>query len=174
MRTLFDMDTKDYDPSGKRFVRPSARGIVRRDGKIAMIYVRRFNCYKFPGGGIDPGEDRIHALIREVREEAGLVVIPESVTEYGLVHRVEFHKEYGDIFDQENYYYFCEAEPKPIEQKLEDYEKADGFKLEFVSAEKAAAVNSLAHGSEEVSYELTREIERERRVLELLIQEGYA
>ena len=32
MRLLFEIDTKDYDPNGKAFVRPSVRGIIIRDG----------------------------------------------------------------------------------------------------------------------------------------------
>ena len=38
MRLLFEMDAKDYDPDGKVFSRPSVRGIIIRDGKIAMVY----------------------------------------------------------------------------------------------------------------------------------------
>ena len=38
MRLLFEIDTKDYDPNGKAFVRPSVRGIIIRDGKVAMVH----------------------------------------------------------------------------------------------------------------------------------------
>ena len=44
--------------------------------------------YKFPGGGIERGEDPVEAMIRETREESGMIVIPETITEYGYVHRV--------------------------------------------------------------------------------------
>lgn len=37
MRALFEIDTKDYDPKGPAFVRPSVRGIILRDGKVAMV-----------------------------------------------------------------------------------------------------------------------------------------
>ena len=36
MRLLFEIDTKDYDPNGKAFVRPSVRGIIIRDGTSSM------------------------------------------------------------------------------------------------------------------------------------------
>ena len=72
MRTLFVMDLKDYDPNGKVLIRPSARALIIRHGKIAMIHSQRYGYYKFPGGGIEKGESAPDALIREVREEAGL------------------------------------------------------------------------------------------------------
>ena len=43
MRLLFEMDAKDYDPDGKVFSRPSARGIIIRDGKIAMVHSLKYD-----------------------------------------------------------------------------------------------------------------------------------
>lgn len=89
MRLLFEMDKKDYEYCTHRFVRNSARSIIIRDGKIAMIHSLKYDYYKFPGGGIENGENPVEAMIRETREEAGLVVKPETVKEYGYVHRIQ-------------------------------------------------------------------------------------
>ena len=89
MRLLFDMDLHDYGSCTRSFVRNSARSIIIRDGKIAMIHSLKYDYYKFPGGGIEAGENPVEAMIRETREEAGLVVIPETVREYGYVHRIQ-------------------------------------------------------------------------------------
>lgn len=70
MRLLFELDKQDYGACTHFFVRNSARSIIVRDGKIAMIHSLKYGFYKFPGGGIEKGEDPIHALIRETREEA--------------------------------------------------------------------------------------------------------
>ena len=83
------MDKKDYADCTHLCSRDSARSIVIRDGKIAMIHSQKYHYYKFPGGGIEEGEDPIGAMIRETREETGLIVIPETVREYGYVHRIQ-------------------------------------------------------------------------------------
>lgn len=43
MRLLLEMDSKDHDPNGRTFVRPSARGIILRDG-IYCSYGIDFFC----------------------------------------------------------------------------------------------------------------------------------
>ena len=88
MELLFEIDLRDYELGDNVFSRPSARGIIFDDcGRIALVYSTKEEYYKFPGGGILAGEDKKEALIREVREETGLVVIPKSVREFGSVLR---------------------------------------------------------------------------------------
>ena len=89
MRTLFEMDKKNYDSSGKVFYRPSVRSIIIRGGRVAMVHSLMYDYYKFPGGGIESGETRHQALIRETAEESGLCVVPDSIQEYGCVRRIE-------------------------------------------------------------------------------------
>ena len=84
MRLLFEMDKKDYEYCTHRFVRNSARSIIIRDGKIAMIHSLKYDYYKFPGGGIENGENPVEAMIRETREEAGLVVKPDTAMSTGF------------------------------------------------------------------------------------------
>lgn len=45
MRILFEMDKKDYVSNGSVFSRPSARAIIIKDRKIAMVYSRKYNYY---------------------------------------------------------------------------------------------------------------------------------
>lgn len=165
MRRLFEMDTKDYDPKGRVFARPSARGIILRGGKVAMVHSLKYDYYKFPGGGIEPGETPVAALCREVAEESGLRVLSDSVREYGLVHRVQkSDQEDAEIFVQDNYYYLCDVLPEAEPQKLDDYEAEERFTLEFVDPDKAIRANrEKDHGPKD-----QRMLEREARVLELL------
>lgn len=108
MRTLFEMDKKNYDSSGKVFYRPSVRSIIIRGGRVAMVHSLMYDYYKFPGGGIESGETRHQALIRETAEESGLCVVPDSIQAYGCVRRIEKSDKPGiSVFVQNNFYYFA-------------------------------------------------------------------
>lgn len=166
MRLLFTIDTKDYDPNGKAFVRPSVRAIIRRDGRIAMVHSLKYDYYKFPGGGMEPGETQIDSLCRETLEESGLTVILSSVREYGYVHRVQ-KGDREDLFIQDNFYYLCETEETPQSQILDDYEAEERFTLEYVEPRWAIEVNRTHdHGPKDQMM-----LEREARVLECLMEE---
>lgn len=168
MRLLFEIDRKDYDPDGSAFIRPSARAIILRECTVALVHSLQYDYYKFPGGGIETGEDPREALIREVREEAGLLVLPETIREYGLVRRKQ-KSDYGGIFIQENSYYFCQTGPQTVSQQLDDYEADARFTLEFVTPETAI----LANRNSPVSPFEQVMLEREARVLEMLMEEKY-
>jgi len=51
----------------------AAGGLVRRDGKIAVVHRPRYDDWSLPKGKLDEGEDFEEAALREVREETGLV-----------------------------------------------------------------------------------------------------
>ncbi len=169
MRLLFVMDRGDHDRCTHTFSRPSARAVIRRGGLVAMVHSLKYNYYKFPGGGIEPGETREEAVIRETREETGLTIRPGSLREYGRVRRVQRSDlDETERFLQDNYYYFAEAEPGTAPQQLDGYEDDESFTLEFVRPEHAIAVNRGAdHGGRRPDM-----VERDARVLELLLAEG--
>ena len=170
MRLLFEMDTKDYDLNGVAFIRHSARCINIKNGLVAMVHSVKYDYYKFPGGGIEEGESKENAMIRETKEESGLVVIPESVKEYGYVHRIQ-KSDYddADYFVQDNYYFLCDVEEAIYSQDLDDYEADERFTLEYVEPDKAIYVNrNVNHGPKDQTM-----LEREARVLELLKEEKY-
>lgn len=171
MRTLFEIDTKDYDPNGRAFVRPSVRGIILREGKVAMVHSKKYDYYKFPGGGMEAEESQIETLLREVREESGLQVLPGTIQEYGVVPRREKSDQTDayDFFVQDNFYYICQADEKIAAQELDDYEQEEHFTLEWISPKQAIEVNRYRdHGPKNQMM-----LEREARVLECLAKDGY-
>ena len=169
MRLLFEMDKKDYGECTQTFARDSARSIIIRDGRIAMIHSQKYDYYKFPGGGIENGENPVEAMIRETQEEAGLMVLPETVKEYGYVHRIQKSDQNpSECFVQDNYYYLCDAVDGLVSQNLDDYEKKESYRLEYV--EPAFAMKKNLRVKESPYNPMM--FEREARVLEMLLSEG--
>lgn len=170
MRLLFEIDKKDYKECTHTFVRNSARSIIISDNKLAMVHSLKYDYYKFPGGGIEKGENPIAAMIRETHEEAGLLVNADTVKDYGYVHRIQkSDMDDSECFIQDNFYYLCEVEAKKVPQRLDRYESEENFVLEFVDPRTVITKNRNVTSS---PYD-TVMFERETKVVELLIAEGF-
>ena len=98
MITILVMDEKNYTDDMKVLERVGVRAIIKRNGLLAMQQSSAGE-YKIPGGGMDAGESITEALVREVREETGLQVIPETIEELGEILEVR-----RDIFDENTKY----------------------------------------------------------------------
>lgn len=140
MRLLFEMDKKDYSNRGSYYIRHSARAIIMKDNKLAVIYSKKNKFCKIPGGGIEMGEDPQKAMIREVREEVGLIVKEDSIKEYGYVHRIE-RGSHEDLFIQDNYYYICDIEENTTETIYTQSEKEYDFIPKFLYPEEIITIN---------------------------------
>ena len=166
MPPLFDMIPEAEDPTLPAFVRPSARAILIENGRVLMVKSEKYGFYKFPGGGIERGETAVAALIREAAEEAGILLAPESIRPYGAVRRIDDGSR--SLFFQENFYYFakaagsCPRDPDP-------YETEEGFTPLWTDPAPAIEAN-LYHV---VRPKDARMLERDARVLQRLIEEGY-
>ena len=131
-----------------------------------MVYSIKEKYYEFPGGGIKDGEDISAALIREVKEEVGLIVKPESISEFGsVIRRQKSYSAENTVFEQENYYFRCDCEETVVDQNLADYEKEAGFTLRYVDIDEAIKVNS-EYRSDDLFNEIM--IKREKKVLEMI------
>ncbi len=169
MKELFSMDQHNYDPEGKVTSRPSARGIVIKDEKVLLVHSRKYDYYKFPGGGIENGEDAKTALCREVLEETGFHVIPDSIEEFGCVprrHRDQYDE--NGIFEQINYYYFCKIEDGREETNLDAYEAEEGFEAVWMDPFRASHHNRYRVGAGEKEGFDDIMIKRESKVLDLV------
>ena len=168
MRKLFIIDLKDYNPNGKKFYRPSVRGIIFDDnGNIAMIYSRKSHFYKFPGGGIEKNETHLETLAREIKEETGMTIIPESVQEFGEALKIQKGDDVGEdiIHIQQNFYYTCKVEKFVGEQSLDGNEKALDFVLKFVPIDEAIETNTAFKSDNPFEEQMA---ERDKRVLEII------
>jgi mutator protein MutT len=73
------MPTNPSD-NGPSIVRRGAVAVIVRRGRLLLIRRSRQvvapGMYCFPGGGIEPGETQQQAVVRELQEELGCIVLP--------------------------------------------------------------------------------------------------
>lgn len=143
MKILATFDAMDYQDTIEVCERYSVRGIVMREGRLAM-QCSKDGEFKIPGGGMEPGEDYLQALVREVHEETGLHVITSAIREIGEI--VEIRK---DIFDSKKKYichslfYDCKVGEKQDELQLTPSELAKGYTLCWATPEEIYHRNTL-------------------------------
>lgn len=143
MKILAIFDAKDYQDTVGVCEKYSVRGIVVRDGKIVMQRSRDGE-YKIPGGGMEASEDHMQALIRELREETGLVVIEGTTTELGEI--VEIRR---DIFEPDkkyichSYFYYCKVKDDiQLPLQLTKSELAKGYEVSWATPDEIYCRNS--------------------------------
>ncbi len=142
MRRLLTLDQKDYTDDMPVFEKLVVRGLIRRGGLLAM-QESSAGEYKIPGGGVEPGESRMTALAREVREETGLVIRPETVRELGEI--LELREDIlcrGQKYVCRTLFYACEAEEEIHETAMTESEKRLGFHLAWARPEEIVARNT--------------------------------
>ena len=99
-----------------------------------------------------------------------LGVLPETIREYGCVHRVQrSQKDATERFVQDNFYYLCAARDEPVAQRLDAYEARERYTLEYLDPETAIRKNRSVGPTPYDPWMF----EREARVLEMLMKEGY-
>lgn len=125
MQTFY-FDSHDYPENGSVFHRTAVRGIVQREGKLLLV-TNKFGDFKFPGGGMEPGETPEQALSREMLEETGHLLKPGSLRECCLA-KERRKGQTADILEMESYYYLCEIEDgEPMGLHLDEYEAEQEF-----------------------------------------------
>ncbi|MCT4598138.1 MAG: NUDIX domain-containing protein [Vallitalea sp.] len=67
---FFESDIISYNVC-KSTIRPTAKGIIRKNNKILVIEEKEDNYYRLLGGGIEFKETSTQALLREFKEEIG-------------------------------------------------------------------------------------------------------
>ncbi len=56
-----------------------------RDGKVLMARSREQTLFYCPGGKIESGETHVQALVREIDEELGVSIVPDTIEAFCLV-----------------------------------------------------------------------------------------
>ena len=158
MKKLLVLDKHDYSLGMEEIYRVAVRAIIFIDGKLLLLD----SIYKelnLPGGGIEPGEDDIQALIREVEEETGYKVIPESIVPFGEIEEKRLSTKEPMIWHQFSRLYFCNVYPERGECKYTKSEIKYGFRCVLHPLDEAIRINEEAARAE---------IQREYRTLRLI------
>lgn len=143
---------------GRTFHRTAIRGVIARGNSLLMIYSANVGDYKFPGGGVNHGEDHVQALCREIQEECGMSVVRVgaeigAVIEYDIPAEKDF-----DIFKMTSHYYECNVQDGFGKQQLDDYERDLGFKPVWIDINDAIHQNRALLKSDTMPDWLRREI----------------
>ncbi|WP_300684695.1 NUDIX domain-containing protein [Acutalibacter sp. 1XD8-36] len=148
---------------GSVYRRTAARGVILGEGGLLMIHTCRGD-YKFPGGGVEPGESLESALRRELLEETGRELIGEP--EQVAVARERRKGQTAGILEMDSHYFLCRVGESAAPLKLEGYEAEEDFTPVWVSPGKALAANKA------LDLEAQPWLEREVLVLEALMENG--
>ena len=111
MKKLLILDSKNYTDDMRAFEKYAVRTIIVKNGRIATQHGAAGD-YKIVGGGIENGETYIDTIMREVREEAGLLVKQDSIVELGEIEEIRkdlYHED--EKFICHSYFYYCEVLP---------------------------------------------------------------
>lgn len=141
MKILHVMDEKNYTDDMPVLERFAVRGIICKDGKYAM-QKSRAGDFKIPGGGIEGEETLEEALIREVREETGLIVKPETIQEIGetLEMRVDCFND-KQKYVAHSYFFFCDVEDETVEVEMTESELRLGYHPAWAPLKEIIEVN---------------------------------
>ena len=160
MRMLLELDENNYSDTTKTHERFAVRGVICRDGKYAMQQARD-GFYKILGGGIDKGETHEDAVVREVQEESGLIVIRDSIKPVGEVLEVR-----RDIYEPDikyichTYVYTCDVSDEMSHTSMTESEIRDGYHLAWAGAGEILEQNSKCQDKKWIA--------RDTKIIEML------
>lgn len=163
VQTILLLDEKNYDETLPQIRRTAVRGIIFRQDQLLLVR-SSFGEVKLPGGGQERGEDDAATLIREVLEETGFQVQPDSIRPFGQVVERRLSRHEPMIWHQVNRYYFCTVDGEQQACQYSANEQRYGMRQVWLPLEEAIRVNRqmvLREGCNPWN-------QREVRVLEML------
>ncbi|MDE0590979.1 NUDIX hydrolase [Halocynthiibacter sp. C4] len=114
-------------------LRPGAYAILARENRLLVtLQSKPYVEFQLPGGGIDPGENAIAALHREVKEETGWKI--SNPRHLGTFRRFVFMPEY-DMWAEKLCHIFSATPVYALHDPLEEFHS-----VQWVSPEEAAVI----------------------------------
>lgn len=151
--------------------RNAVRAVIMDGSEIILAFLEKTNEYKFPGGGVKPGETNHEALRREIKEEIGAEVL-QIREKIAIIQEFDCREEDPeDYFTMVSEYYLVDIKSELGNQALDLYEEEFGFKPIRVNI--AEAIKTNKENIETKTRRKSKWIIRETYMLEK-IQEIYA
>lgn len=156
MAFFFSLGRADAAPGS---VREAVRAVILDGRDILLLYTGRYDDYSLPGGGVNPDEDRLACLAREVREETGAVEF--AVVDYlGEVEEIRPQSAgRSELVHMRSHVYLCRAARELGVAEPEHYEVSNGMVPRWVDIDAAIAHNErlLAERPTQLGYSIERE-----------------
>jgi len=150
-----------------QFTRLATRAIILKGSRILLLYTKRYDDLSLPGGGLDPGEDKIAGMIRELSEETGAKNV-RNIKPFGIYEEYRpWYKKDFDVQHMVSYCYTCEIDDELGETKYESYEVKNGMKVTWKNIHEA-----IKHNEKNIA-ESTKKgmsVERETFLLKYIVE----
>jgi len=164
-------------PSIHLGVRADTVGVIRRravkavvdvDGCLLLLRSDSGGDYKFPGGGVEPGEEDGAALARELDEECGRDVLRTGALLLSVFEQHPAREDPSQRFEMESRYYDCTVSDVRRAPQLSASERREGLEPVVVPWDEAIATNRgvLLRDRDHLPW-----VDRELQVLEFLARE---
>ena len=125
--------------------RTAVKAIAVSDGQVLLLRPAGRDDLKFPGGGVEPGEDDASALTRELKEETGYLLVSIRAPAVTTQERRPARERPGAVFEMISRYYWCDVVDGHAPQTLDDYEQALGFTPQWIAIDEASQACRRAH-----------------------------
>lgn len=139
MKLLKTLKLREYTQAeiDSAFYRQASRAVVFDDeDKIGLLYAKKLDIYKLPGGGIEEGEDLVQACIRECKEELGCDI--KVLSELGKIIEYREGEEHDNrLFFQESFHYLATVIGQKQNPEFTEKEIAAGFELLWLGLPEA-------------------------------------
>lgn len=131
---------KGKDERPATLTRVAARAVIYNEKGALLMLRSKKGDYKFPGGGVEEGENEKTALKREVMEETGRDVKIGGLLGTAVERRRDFYDP-ALTFEMVSHYYACTSKGKVGETNLDTYERTLDLKAEWVHPLTALRTN---------------------------------
>lgn len=136
MKLLKELTDKKFSGKGVKLREASRAVLIDEKGLVPILHVSKFKYHKLPGGGIDEGEDKKQALLREVLEEVGSKITIGAEIGKIIEYRSKTNFNWGSDQKQISYCYLGKIISKGTPQFTES-EMIEDFELVWMSLDQA-------------------------------------